>query len=576
MRKILTLILTICLLFSSLAYAETNLYEYKYNGGSFDPSYKIDFRWINADNEPLGSWNTGVTLHLIKLEKGELQIPTYCCDFESLVTVGTAYRRLNLEDASYFDEDEAAYIRGIFSYGYWDSGDEVELANTLGISDLTAAEAMAGTQLAIWNYANFSVPGLHVEYRTSGKEVLDANVKAVMDYLLTKSAQKATLDEILFTDEVVSTHAIITEDNGVNYDVIVKFKLVSTNTKDIVLTAKLGEDVKTFNLSEMIQEEDGYYKIVFSNVTESGTIELSVEGTQSTNSVYFYEPKEGRDASQNLVGWATDDTQVNAQSNLQFGFGTKTIKLIKVDKDTELPIANVVFNLYTNVDGDYVLVKSNLVTDSQGMIEVNGLSDEYEYYVKEISAPTGYDIVTDYLPVVGNEITLIENEKVPEPPEEPNTPTRYYTTRTVAKIWDDTGYEENRPESVQVQLYKDGVAYGDAVELNANNNWAYTWYGLSRGSNYTVEEITVLDNYICEVDNFVITNTYVPEEPGIGEYEPEEPIPPEPEEEEPGIGEYEPESEVPKTGDNSWYWFIPIILSGVGIVWLNKKKETNK
>ena len=84
----------------------------------------------------------------------------------------------------------------------------------------------------------------------------------------------------------------------------------------------------------------------------------------------------------------------------------------------------------------------------------------------------------------------------------------------VTKVW--KGADENRPQSVAVQLYKDGAATDIPVTLSAGNSWSYTWNQLEKGSVWTVNEINVPDGYNKAItgdtaNGFVITNTKIPE-----------------------------------------------------------------
>ena len=87
---------------------------------------------------------------------------------------------------------------------------------------------------------------------------------------------------------------------------------------------------------------------------------------------------------------------------------------------------------------------------------------------------------------------------------------------TVVKKWvDDT--ESDRPESITVQLYQDGVAYGDSVKLTASNGWKYTWFNLPEGYTYTAEELFIPEGYysensgeLFEPDTWQITNIKIP------------------------------------------------------------------
>lgn len=83
------------------------------------------------------------------------------------------------------------------------------------------------------------------------------------------------------------------------------------------------------------------------------------------------------------------------------------------------------------------------------------------------------------------------------------------TAISVHKVWKDEGFESFRPESVTAQLLRDGELY-DEVELNAENDWRYTWETLEADHQYNVTELD-LEFYevsvAAEDDCFVITNS---------------------------------------------------------------------
>lgn len=80
--------------------------------------------------------------------------------------------------------------------------------------------------------------------------------------------------------------------------------------------------------------------------------------------------------------------------------------------------------------------------------------------------------------------------------------------RTVVKVWKDSGYENQRPQSIKVRLLRDGTVI-DTVVLSAQNNWKHTWTELLPNANWTVEE-EVPENYIMELQEsdgvFTLTN----------------------------------------------------------------------
>ena len=106
-----------------------------------------------------------------------------------------------------------------------------------------------------------------------------------------------------------------------------------------------------------------------------------------------------------------------------------------------------------------------------------------------------------------------------------NTYTPGKTSVTVTKAWEDGSNQDGiRPASIQVQLKIKvllvEIPVGDPVELNAANQWTYTFTDLDdtyKGVkiSYTVAEVDVPEGYEAEVtgnqtDGFTITNTHTP------------------------------------------------------------------
>jgi len=77
------------------------------------------------------------------------------------------------------------------------------------------------------------------------------------------------------------------------------------------------------------------------------------------------------------------------------------------------------------------------------------------------------------------------------------------------KAWQGAG---EHPQSVQVQLYRDGTAYGNPATLSAANHWTRAWNTLDKGHTWTVDEVNVPDGYTKTVsgdavNGFTITNS---------------------------------------------------------------------
>ncbi len=129
---------------------------------------------------------------------------------------------------------------------------------------------------------------------------------------------------------------------------------------------------------------------------------------------------------------------------------------------------------------------------------VNANGQKIAYTVEEVEVP-GYTTTYDGL--------KITNTHVPET----------YEQVSVTKVWDDADdHDGKRPESIKVTLKKNGADY-ETVELNAGNNWSYSWSKLPVYENgqkitYAVEEAQVRGYNEPVVtgsaaEGFTVTNT---------------------------------------------------------------------
>ena len=103
------------------------------------------------------------------------------------------------------------------------------------------------------------------------------------------------------------------------------------------------------------------------------------------------------------------------------------------------------------------------------------------------------------------------------------------STVTVRKLWEDTG--ENRPDSILVELLENEKV-SEEIELNADNQWTFTWTDLDEKSDWSVREVEVPKNYEVSYSKeghiTTITNTEKKKEtPPSTPEEPEKPNEPE-------------------------------------------------
>lgn len=181
--------------------------------------------------------------------------------------------------------------------------------------------------------------------------------------------------------------------------------------------------------------------------------------------------------------------------------------------DQVMDAAKILQKYVANVPEEEVITH-NRSTDG------NTVPDELKlgiYLVVQTAAPSGYttaDPLLVYVPMMnsdgnGWDYAITAQPKVERRSSPP--PGGDTTSVTATKVWDDAGYEAERPSSVEVGLYRDGALYGQAVTLSASNNWTYTWRNLSTDYTWTADELEAPDGYIVLVDpgtggQFTITN----------------------------------------------------------------------
>ena len=86
----------------------------------------------------------------------------------------------------------------------------------------------------------------------------------------------------------------------------------------------------------------------------------------------------------------------------------------------------------------------------------------------------------------------------------------------VLKLWRGDEDRTDRPKSVEVEIFCNGISY-QTVILSEENHWAYSWSAADDGSSWTVVERNVPKGYTMTVEErestFVLTNTWTPTDP---------------------------------------------------------------
>ena len=379
----------------------------------------------------------------------------YCCDFETNIEYTTDYKRINLEDSSYFNDAQAKHIRAVLQNAYpFVTMEQMKESLKEGgmdgnfVDSLTRADLISAVQMAVWSYANINdaaadglqyfstidvtknqgiyFTALH-DYTSEIRDWLpgkrqrsyDADaeyrVNTLAEYLCNLKPVESTAEQIIISDVQVIRTKLAEHGDG-TYDltvlISVKGEILENDEVDIIVSS-YSEDESgnlTTTCAHSIDAVAGQmtYKTVI-NTRDADTIRVEVKGVQDLpRGVYFYEPEGGREASQNLVGVSEGLTYVSAESEFVF---TPDIEITPVEPDSpeaDIPVAErkhyIVFGKTEKI-GWY----SVSLDGGESFMPVFGNSN--------LEVPEGTELIIKANDVFGDPFTFYINGKAVTPDE---------------------------------------------------------------------------------------------------------------------------------------------------------------
>ena len=374
-------------------YTETEPYLYLY-GDTPIAEFQGKASWYWSPHRGMKTYADGTTSRtdvpmmfpLLNMSTMET-IKTYCIDSGVSVADVAEYRRLNLEDSTYFSAEDAAKLRAIFLNGFTDASQTADIqaaANTWlaskgmdQIADLTGAQALAATQYAIWCISNSEISDI-VYYDTysakdswlvsmydtvgvnpqetvitddEGNNITEKNINLLTDYLLSIDGVAATT--VLVSDATLAGATVsdpVDAGDG-TYSVTVTANIDGVKTGDaLYLTAMSGAKNATVAVTA-----SGATSVVLDGLTDgeaNGMITVEINGTQKGNDVYLYDAKGPRGASQTMVGFDTGVMNVHAEAVV--GNDERILKIHKTNEADGTGLANISFTLYQVATSDEI------------------------------------------------------------------------------------------------------------------------------------------------------------------------------------------------------------------------------
>lgn len=328
--------------------------------------------------------------------------PAYCTDVAVGLDNDSDFRRINLEDSGYAGF-AAGKLRAVYLHGFPHT-DAAALGEAAGVEALTVGEAVAATQLAIWNAAHLSqmtvtdfCRSFDTQWSSEGvtahfdecyaeiasgyaapenEALIEAHIEQVFRYLLNLEPAAPT-GTVASGSSFKAWDAELAENGDGTCNVIATATVdVTLNEGDaLTLTALVG----SYSTSAALLDGEQAYTLTIENVPSdiaSGAITLAIDGVQSLGDVYLFDAVGERGDSQSLIGYTENALPVHAQVNAND-------RILNIHKTANgVGLENIIFDIYPVCSvGEYV---SGDVILGTGVVEIDGK----EYF----SAPTEEDI----------------------------------------------------------------------------------------------------------------------------------------------------------------------------------------
>jgi TQXA domain-containing protein/LPXTG-motif cell wall-anchored protein len=228
-------------------------------------------------------------------------LSTYCIDISRETGTGAKYTEAAWDDTKLVDNADAGKIKWILENGYPQVNDLSKLAGEAGVSKLSALDAAAGTQVAIWTYSD------HVKVTAD-----QANAEKLAQYLVSH-AQTMTEPQasLTLTPPAVSGKSgtkigpVTVHTNGASAEVSVG----SNTPAGVKLVDATGDPVTTATDGEQL-----YFDVPAG--TTPGTATMMVQSTTTVPIGRAFLGTWKKQAAQTLILAGSSASTVSAQASV--------------------------------------------------------------------------------------------------------------------------------------------------------------------------------------------------------------------------------------------------------------------
>ncbi|MCU9533792.1 Cna B-type domain-containing protein, partial [Streptococcus sp. CSL10205-OR2] len=267
-----------------------------------------------------------------------------------------------------------------------------------------------------------------------------------------------------------------------------------------------------------LQDVTSSYTVNFDDATNSFTVDLGDIGATDNFMINYqvgvsYVPTDGEIFENKAMLTADQHGTTETQASyryLEAGGSAEgyvyTVGVHKVSEDGNTPLEGAVFDVIRKANGQKV---GTLTTGADGNATVGGLL-KTEYILREVTAPAGYELLTDDIEITPNDF---DGNKVAM-----KTVTNKLAKTSISgqKTWNDNNNQDGkRPAQIVVKLLANGVDTGKTVTTDEAKGWAYTFDDLdTRDAQGTPIQYSVAEEAVPEYDAVIsgydITNNHIP------------------------------------------------------------------
>lgn len=314
--------------------------------------------------------------------------PAFCVDNRYDAALNAKYQRMNLEDATYFDDDAAAKVRAILLSSYPNVTLE-SIQTATEQPELTVAEIMSATQIALYRVVHgdaFVMKDYYSRYYTCSNEAVAAikyhgectpdynkeekkavrsRIENTCTYFLNlpgASAQNQLVTTASFTD--YSQAPVVTGNENGTYNVAITAKatVVMQENDTMMLSAVMGDG--TYLAQAELQNGENEVTLTIENVPAElayTEVMLAIDGMQTAiPDVFLFMAQGGETASQSFAAIDNSQLPVHAEVTLvppmeiilKKTADIKTKGADRQDVETTAPLEGIAFDVYRLGDVD--------------------------------------------------------------------------------------------------------------------------------------------------------------------------------------------------------------------------------